>query len=210
MSSTTLYRLSGISLLIGSLLTISGFIPDLIVEHSSGSTIAAATALLRLIGLMLVVLGLPGMYARLAERAGMLGLLGFIVTLFSLLMGIAYQPIFAFVNPFLATHAPALLNGRPPQGLLIFFIVGGLLGLAGGTMLGIAVMRAAVLPRWAGLVLIAGEVVSLIGNFLGLGQSIENVGEVIFLVGLAWLAVGLLSKQPGRGEASQPTAGVRA
>jgi hypothetical protein len=210
MSSTTLYRLSGISLLIGSLLTISGFIPDLIVEHSSGSAIAAATALLRLIGLMLVVLGLPGMYAKQAEQVGILGLLGFIVTLFSLLMGMAQQPVFAFINPFLATHAPALLNGRPPQGLLIFFTVGGLLGLVGATMLGIAIMRAAILPRWAGLVLIAGEVFSLIGSFLGLGQSIVDMGVVIFLIGLAWLAVGLWLKRPSIGEASLPTAGVRA
>lgn len=206
MSTATLYRLSGMSLLIGSLLTILGSVPSLIA--ASSNTIAGGGALLRSIGLMLFVLGLPGMYTRIAQRAGILGLLGFIATLFDFLIRIALQPIYAIMLPFLAAHAPALAKGGPPQGVFILFVVQALLALIGGILLGSAIIRATIPPRWAGLVIIAGALLSFIGNFLG--QPIKNVGVMIVLAGFAWLAVGMLSKQPVRLQMELPASGVRA
>ena|SRR5713101_7741057 len=62
MSSRTLYRLSSMSLLIGGLLTALGVIPVFFTGDDSTSTIAATAALLRVLGGMLIVSGLPGMY----------------------------------------------------------------------------------------------------------------------------------------------------
>jgi hypothetical protein len=196
MSSTTLYRLSGISLLIGSLLTALGVIPIFFIGDAPGSTIAASIALLRVLGGMLIVLGLPGMYLRQAERAGLLGLVGFLLTSFYILiLGVAGDTINAFVMPFLASQAPALLKGSLPSGLIAFFIVGGLLGFVGGILLGIATLRAAVLARWASLLLIVGAVLTFAGNFLL--PIIGTVGVVLFLIGLAWLGFGVWSyRQP--------------
>jgi hypothetical protein len=196
MSSRTLYRLSGISLLIGGLLTALGVIPIFFIGDAPGSTIAASIALLRVLGGMLIVLGLPGMYARQAERAGLLGLVGFLLTLFYILiLGVAGDTINAFVMPFLASQAPALLKGPQPSGLIAFFIVGGLLGFVGGILLGIATLRAAVLARWASILLIIGAVLTFAGNFLL--PIIGTVGVVMFLVGLAWLGFGVWSyRQP--------------
>lgn len=207
MSSTTLYRLSGISLLIGSLLLIIGDIPGFFAGDNQVSTISTISSLIRLIGAMLIALGLPGMYTRQAGRIGILGLIGFTCTFFFVLIGMASEVILAFVFPFIAAHG--LLNsGPPPVGLLVFFSVGDLLALVGGILLGLAIMRAAVLPRWAGVLLIVGGLLYAVGSVLRL--PIAEVGLILFAAGLAWLAVGMLSKQPTTVEASLPPSGVRA
>lgn len=197
MSSTSLYRLSGICLLIGSLLVTLGVIPIFFIGDDSTSTIAATGALLRVLGGMLIVVGLPGMYSRQAQRAGLLGLIGFLLTLFYILiLGVAGDTINAFVVPFIASAAPSLLKGSLPSGLETFFFVGGLLGLVGGILLGIATLRTSVLPRWAGLPLIVGAVLSFIGNFLP--PVVSTIGIVLFLIGLAWLGFGVWRyQQPG-------------
>lgn len=209
MSSTILYRLSGISLLIGSLLVALGVIPIFFIGDSPTSTMAAPAALLRVLGGMLIVLGLPGMYVRQAERAGFLGLIGYLLTLlYILILGVAGDTINAFVLPFLASAAPALLKGSLPSGLETFFIIGQLLAFVGGTLLGIATLRAGVFSRWAGILLIVGAVLSFIGNFLL--PIISTVGVVLFLVGLAWLGSGVLSYRQPVIQPELPTNAVRA
>ena len=92
------YRLSGISLLLGSLLVALGVIPIFFIGDSPTSTMAAPAALLRVLGGMSTVLGLPGMYVRQAERAGFLGLIGFLLTvLYILILGVAGDTINALV-----------------------------------------------------------------------------------------------------------------
>jgi len=205
MSSTTLYRLSGISLLIGSVLTFIGTIPDT-VSPDSISTFNVLGSVLSLIGIMLIVLGVPGMYARQAERAGILGLIGSILTVFFVLMaGYTGNILSAFVNPFLAAHS--LLHAPSPIGIFIFFIVGSLLGLVGGTLLGIATIRAAILPRWAGMLLIAGGVLILVGNFF---QPIGGISVLIFLAALAWLGMAVWSNPQTTVQAPLTTTEVRA
>jgi hypothetical protein len=206
MSSTTLYRLSGISLLIGSLLLIIGDIPDFFSGNDQASAIAVSSALIRLIGAMLIALGLPGMYAIFAGRAGVLGLIGFTCTFFFILIGMASETILAFVFPFLAAHK-LLGGGPPPLGLLIFYSLGDLLALVGGILLGLAIIRAVIPPRWAGVLLIIGSLLYAVGSVLRL--PIAEVGLILFAVGLAWLAVGMWSKQSATVEAALPPTGVR-
>jgi hypothetical protein len=195
MSSTTLYRLSGISLLIGSLLTFIGTLPDTF-NPGSISTLHVLGSVVNLIGIMLIVLGVPGMYARQAERAGILGLIGSILTVFFVLMaGYAGNIVSAFIAPFLAAHS--LQQTQAPIGLVLFaFIIGSLLGMLGGILLGFATMRAAILPRWAGALLIAGGVLLFGGNFLPFGRTVSSIGVLLFLSGLAWLGAAVWSKPP--------------
>jgi hypothetical protein len=207
MSSTTLYRLSGISVLIGSLLLIIGDIPGFFSGNDQASTIFTISSLVRLIGAMLIALGLPGMYARFAERTGVLGLIGFTCTFFFILVGMASETIVAFIFPVLVAHG--LLNGGPPPlGLLIISLADALLALVGGTLLGIAIIRAAVLSRWVGVALIVGGLLFALGSVLEL--PIDQVGLIIFAASLAWLAMGMRSKQPVTVEASLPPSRVRA
>jgi hypothetical protein len=207
MSSTTLYRLSGISLLIGSLLLIIGDIPDSFTGNGQASAISTTSALIRLIGAMLIALGLPSMYARFAGRAGVLGLIGFTCTFFFFLMAVVSETIVIFTLPLLLAHG--LLNGgAPPLGLLITSLADAVLALVGGVLLGIAIMRTHMLPRWAGVALIVGSIPFALGSALDL--PITDVGLIIFAAGLAWLAVGMLSQQPTTVEALLPPSEVRA
>lgn len=207
MSSTTLSRLSGISLLIGGLLLIIGDVPDFFTGNGQASAISTASALIRLIGVMLIALGLPGMYARFAGRAGVLGLIGFTSTFFFFLMAVFSEAIVIFTLPLLFAQGH-LNDGMPPLGLLIGSLADAVLALVGGILLGLAVMRTDLLPRWAGMVLIVGSIPFALGTALDL--PITDVGLIVFAAGLVWLAVGMLSKQPTTVEAPHPPSGVRA
>lgn len=199
MSSATLYRLSGVSLFIGGVLATLGVIPMFFISDDSAGTLSATVALMRVFGEMLIVVGLPGMYAKQAARAGFLGLAGFLLTLFYILMqGVVGDSINAFVAPFLASAAPSLLKGPLPLGWEIFLLVAGVFGLVGGILLGIATLRAAILSRWASIVLVAGAVLTLLGNFAP--PVIGTLGIVLFLGALAWLALGVGSSR----EVAQP------
>lgn len=196
MSSTTLYRLSGISLLIGGLFAALAAVPVFFTGEDPASPIAASAALLRIIGDMLIVVGLPGVYSRQAQRAGLLGLIGFLFTLvYILIQGVVGDTVEAFILPFLASAAPSLVKGSPPQGLVIFFLVGGLLGLVGSVLLGVTMLRAKTMTRWGGLLLIVGIVLYLAG--IPLPPVVGTTGTVLFLIGLAWLGFEVWSsRQP--------------
>lgn len=96
MSSRTLSRLSGIGLLIGGLLAAVGAAPEFFTgdDDDPTNTIAAMAALLRVLGALVIVVGLPSMYSRQAQRAGLLRLLGFLATAFYILiLGVAGDAI---------------------------------------------------------------------------------------------------------------------
>ncbi|GHO66839.1 hypothetical protein KSC_057310 [Ktedonobacter sp. SOSP1-52] len=183
MSSTSLQRLSGIGLLIGSVLAIAGGILG-IFSSNPASSIAIVGSLTQFIGATLVILGLPGMYARQAQRAGILGLVGTALMIcYILILGTFGSALNAVLLPFIATHAPALAQSEPP-GLGIFFMVGGLLGALGGISLGLATIRASILPRWTG-VLLMGSVIQVVGDFFQ--SPIANLGFMLVMIGFAWL-----------------------
>jgi hypothetical protein len=191
MSSTTLYRLSGISLLIGSVLAIVGGILG-IFSSDPASTMAIAGSLIQFVGATLGLLGLPGMYAKQAQRAGVLGLIGTaLMFCYILILGTFGSALNAIVLPFIATHAPAIVQSTP-AGLDLFFTIGGVLGAAGGISLGLATIRASVLPRWAG-VLLMGSVIQLIGDFFQ--SPIAHLGFVLVMIGFAWLGAALVSSK---------------
>ncbi|MBA2285877.1 MAG: hypothetical protein H0W02_10360 [Ktedonobacteraceae bacterium] len=86
MSSRTLYRLSGGTLIAGSLLILISSIMEAILYPGHNVTQEQYMSLpwflitlMFLIGSLLFVIGLPGMYLRQAGRAGVLGLIGFLL-----------------------------------------------------------------------------------------------------------------------------------
>ena len=185
MSSTKLYRLSGISLLLGCVIIVLATFPGVFLSDDPTSAYNVYASFARIIGGMLLFLGLPGMYARQSQRAGILGLIGFIlIVAYALILGAFGDAFGAFVVPFIATHAPALMQSEPPA-LNVYFLVGGLLGVVGGVLLGIATIRASLLSRWAGILLILGSLMQFIGDAFNL--PIANPGLLLFMIGLAWL-----------------------
>jgi hypothetical protein len=105
---------------------------------------------------LLVLLGLPGLYA--AQRGGMgrLGLVGFL-TAFSGTYLIAVTGNFGFLAPVLAKQAPAVLDSINQYSPVV--VVNGLaaiLFMLGYVLFGIAMIRTATPPRWSGVLVAVG------------------------------------------------------
>lgn len=190
MSSVTLYRLSGISLLLGSILGVIGALLGILSsDPASGMTVTASVV--GFVGAGLGILGLPGLYARQARRAGILGLVGTTSMVFYvLILGSFGNALNAVLLPFIATQAPTLAKSSPAA-LDLFFTIGGLLGVVGGISLGLATLRASILPRLAG-VLLMGSVIQFVGDFFQ--SPIANLGFLLVMIGFAWLGGAMWSK----------------
>jgi hypothetical protein len=112
---------------------------------------------------LLFLLGLTGMYARQVNKAGWLGLAGFLLLFLTWTLQAAFVFAEAFILPLLATAAPAFVDavlGNLARGQASAVDLGALpliyaLGVTvpymlGGLVFGLATLRAGILPRWAG------------------------------------------------------------
>ena len=187
--------LAGVLLSIGALLNIATETENL--SESATTAPYALTWLLYLLGGVLLLLGLVGLYARQSEAAGILGLVGFLVAFLgtALLVGSAWFRL--FVAPFLAVEAPRALDAEPTGmmalGFVLSFVVFSTLGWI---LFGVGTPRAGVYPRAAAILLIAGVLI----NFLP-----THFTEFVFNVAVAWLGFVLFT---GQGVAAQRPARV--
>lgn len=207
MSTKDLSRWSGIAcILAGLLLTLATLIhpsretPEIILEQELR---LVAAHWLTTFSFGFLLLGLPGLYAAQSERAGRLGLVSFLMLFFGTLF-FAVSNHYGFIAPVLAAGAPAMLdaiNAYPPvitlNGLLA---VGFFLGFI---FFGIATVRARVLPRQAGFLMIIGSPLNMIGSVLGLLVSealwmVAILGALTLGLGLAWSGYSLWSHNEKR------------
>jgi hypothetical protein len=154
-SAATLYRLSGLALLIAGLLQVAGWL-----MHPPGerlvdllSPLQQASHVVLFVSWLFALLGLPGLYARQASRAGLLGLIGFVATILAaayhcyLLLYEAYPAVWLARNEstgdLIATGGP-LAHGAEALGP---FAAATVLAFP---LFGIATVRARVVPRWTG------------------------------------------------------------
>jgi hypothetical protein len=163
MSTRTLLRLSGLALLIALPLQVVGF-----VLHPPSENVAdvlkplyGPAHLVIFISWVLAMLGLPGFYARQAERAGLLGLVGYVLTMGAVAYHLYLTLYEAFPTPLLARQAPELIGPGGP----LAHGAGALGPLGFGLVLafplfGIATVRAKVYSRWAGWLQVASVVVA--------------------------------------------------
>jgi hypothetical protein len=204
MSTTTSYRLSGIALIIGSVLTIIYYLSQAFINGNDPTTLASPLAvissLVGFIGSVLVLLGLPGMYSRQAGRAGILGLLGFLFVWYvTLAQGVLIPFTSVTIVPELVTNpATRTLATTPPPAFGPFFIasmVGEVLGIL---LLAIATLRARVFPRWIGWLLIATLVVGVVSFVPFFPEALSSLPGIIGSIAIAGFGYALLS--PGREE----------
>jgi hypothetical protein len=114
-----------------------------------------------LVGGLLLMVALVGLYARQADEAGTFGIVGFVAALVGtgMVMGVMWASL--FVAPSLAIEAPAFLDNQNPAGPLnAGFIVSGLAVALGWAVFGVATFRARVYPRAAAIVLTVGALIS--------------------------------------------------
>ncbi len=134
---------------------------------------------------------------RQAEKAGWLGFLGVALVFFGSSIFISFLGIVSLAVPLVAAEAPGLLSRlmTPPVYILPIFLVSFLLGMI---LLGVATMKAGVFPRWAGLMLIVGQILQL-AEGAPLDPVIMHVfltiGRVLVGAGLAWMG-GVLWLEP--------------
>lgn len=211
MSSGTLYRASGVALLVGALLAIIGNVlstvlfPGMNDPNQYVSALWLPVMLLSFVGSLLLLIGLPAICARQAPRAGWLGLVGFVLTFIGVFLFTSFSIVTLIVLPWLAQVAPKLAAGNGPPAIFVYFLVAGLLFAVGGVLLGIAIMRAGVLPRWAGLLIIIGAVLNLVDFPLNgiISSIVMIVAFVLFGLGVAWIGYALVSG--GSSEMAQPS-----
>jgi hypothetical protein len=190
MSTTFLYRLCGVALMAALPLFLAGesiHPPSEAVQYLVLPTYPIAHAL-DLAAFLLVLFAMPGLYARQSERAGRLGLLGFVLTMLFLVGSAELLMWEAFGAPRLAADPATSYLVMPgvPRGPAGGVMANGALGGVGRyavlgaftvvapIVFGIATWRARVYPRWAGILQIAGVV--LLPLFVLVQVGLSRVG----------------------------------
>jgi hypothetical protein len=152
------------------------------------------------------LLGMAGLYARQAEKAGWLGLAGYL--LFSLWLALILGFTFAevVILPVLATASPAFVEGwlgmftgsaSPINlgALPTLWNLSGPIYILGGLLFGIATFRAGILPRWAGVLLAVGTVIGPVAILFP--PELQPKVAVPVGLALAWLGYALWSERRG-------------
>lgn len=145
-------------------------------------TLSGTVALLcKLIGFVLLPLGLLGAYLHQSAQFGRLGLAGFVTATAGTVLTAGDWWFETFAVTWLARSMPEQLMSLPPSVYMFVAARTGfvLLGV-GVVLLGAATIRARVLPRWVGVLLVVGGVLSLQAGFppflLPLGCAVAVIG----------------------------------
>lgn len=176
-------RWSGVLLIVGVvLLGAAALTVSFSPANPAKQLLSPRTNLLLFISSILVILSLPGMYARQAEASGGLGLAGHLL----LETGMIFVVVYA--------GAPLLyssLREAPGESAVAFFL--GIALLLGLLLSGIATIRAGVFPRWSGNLMLAATAGFLFSFFVAefLPPVAGQVGVAFFGVMLALALVGI-------------------
>lgn len=137
--------------------------------------------------MFLLLLGLPGLYARQAEECGRLGLLAFVIAFAGTLLVGGISWFGNFVAPVLGEVIPDTIREwdrhPPPRMAAGVGLTFGLFSI-GWMLFGVVTARARVLPKGAGVVLAAGGAANIVLAFM-------DVPVGFFLIGLGALWLGL-------------------
>jgi hypothetical protein len=155
---------------------------------------------LQFVSYMLFAFALIGIFVRQADSAGRLGEVGFLLSFFSTIVLTAQVAVSAWILPVVAKQpgAPntafALLDTTGPlPDFSMVVLVAYLVAAIGFVLFGIAIMRAGVLPRWAGALLIIATVLDaaiLVGPS---AQLILKLGDLTFDLWKLGMAYALMS-----------------
>jgi hypothetical protein len=200
MSSSDLVRWSGLAALVGGVLFVLLDVGESLLFASQSYSEAANTGAWILVqigfigAIVLITLGVVGLYTFQAQKTGTLGLIAFATFFAGLILAAGSAWSEAFFGAWLAEASPELLDGDP-AGVLI---AGALLTLAlvalGGLLFGLVSSRAGALPRGASVLLMIGAVLY---PLLGL-LEMPFVG-VLFGAAMAWLGYALWSSTAAEG-----------
>jgi len=159
------------------------------------------------LGLILAIFGTFALGAYLARsRAGRMGLVAMAITVFGSLLFLMIGGVSTFSAPEQGQmHLQGIEGYRDmapilaQTAMLATMGVGMLLMLVGNVLLGIAVWRSGILPRWAGALWVAGSALPLLGMvyaLLPIGADSTPptvlVGMALLVISGAWMAWSVL------------------
>lgn len=197
MSSANLIRWSGLALLVsGALVAVATpFHPNEAADPNAVATnVWVIVRTLYVPAFILGLFGLIGLYARQAEQAGVLRLIGFILAFIGSSQFLVVVDLEASVIPPVAADpaGQTLLDPAGPLfgGELGLILLAGQIAFALGFVLtGIANARTGVLPRWPGVLLLIGA--PLTAFWPPLPQLVGVTGGVLFGLRYAWLGYAM-------------------
>jgi hypothetical protein len=174
MSAGNLLRLSGLASIVAGVVIILSEILAMATDIMNMATMARTPLssswiplnLLQLLGVVLLLLALVGFYVRQAAVAGGFGLLGFLVAFLGTVMFAGAGWSNAFNAPLVARTSPALLAGFPPSPLGEALLWSAWLFAIGLFLFGLTILKAGVLPRMGGWLLVVGGILSRVMPFL--------------------------------------------
>jgi hypothetical protein len=154
---------------------------------------------------VLVMIGLAGIYLRQVREFGVLGLIAYALFGFFFILQAAFNFAEAFIAPLIAVDAPQLavdivgLFGRYPAvndlgPLAALPQVGAVLYVGGALLFGVSIIRARVLSRGAGILLIVAAVITPIAGAL-LPHALERMAAIPMGLGIIWLGLSLWMDQ---------------
>jgi hypothetical protein len=165
--------------------------------HPAGAGLAAyhnpnwvPAHLLGWVSVMLMQLGLVGLYGRQVEEMAWLGLVGFVLAFIGTAFAGAIQFLESTVLPLVAAQASTIfVQARTPPPYAVPLLALGF-GL-GYVLFGIATMRAGVLPRWSGLLLSIGVFLFIFAEVIR--EALHLSGVVPYVIGTSGQGVMALS-----------------
>ena len=182
MQPSRVYRLSALAGLLGGLGIVALDAAQVFAELPRRTV-----GLIELPITVFVLFALPGLYLVQAGRAGRLGLAGFALTFAGVALGMGHFYLIAFVHGTIGERWPQAaeaVSGAArvvaPAELLTFVL--------GWILLGVATMRARVLPPVPAALLVVGVVLVLVRPLLPVDGP---VGGLLIGAGVAWLSVAL-------------------
>jgi hypothetical protein len=204
-TASNLIRWAGLSaMLAGTLYVVMG------IFHPPATILSVTTAPWAVVHLLAIamcffgLLGLAGLYARQVKESGWLGLAGFLLYSFWLVLITGLTFVEVFVLPLLVTDAPKFVEGflgmftgyasEVNLGVLpAVWLLTGPVYILGGTLFGIASIRAGILSRWAAGLFGLGAMLSPAVALLPL--DLQPLAAVPVGIGLAWLGYSLWSER---------------
>lgn len=183
MKSATLFQLGGIAILVAAVLYAIGNIIYFLSGQPQGPI--ASVLWISFVGDTLLVLGLGGLYARQAHRAGILGLVGYVLLIVGTMFFIGNYAVSLGVTAGILT--PDQIAQVPAYSVPSTFMPW--LWMAGLIVFGIAIYRAQVLPKYAGALLVLVAILQQLTGWVGF---VIPIFAVLSFVVWAWLGYALL------------------
>ncbi|MGW3118495.1 hypothetical protein ACWDBW_15390 [Streptomyces sp. NPDC001107] len=121
----------------------------------------AASSALRFVGAICITWGLVSIHLRQVDQVGRFGLVAIVACMANMALQTGWIFADLFITPALADQAPQILDGDTPGRMAIGFLAAWLAN-ASFVLLGIATLRARILPKACGIGLIIAGVIALL------------------------------------------------